>query len=94
MKLSKNRKPIKSSTRIVAADEEDYDIADTIDDISDSVEDIQDTIDDVEEDTHQNKSDTRELDSVSCKRKACDEKLDVGRSAAHFQCDEFCDKCQ
>ena len=50
MKLSKNRKPIKSSTRIVAADEEDYDIADTIDDISDSVEDIQDTIDDVEED--------------------------------------------
>lgn len=50
MKLSKSRKPIKGSSRIYAADEEDYNIVDTIDDISDSVDEIQDTIDDVEED--------------------------------------------
>ena len=50
MKLSKNHKPITSATRIVAADEEDFTITDTIDDISDSVDEMQDIVDDVEED--------------------------------------------
>lgn len=71
MKLIKNGKSIKASTRIVAADEDyddetsdsdslsdtssfnsnnDYDIADTIDDLADDVNDIQDTIDEVQED--------------------------------------------
>ena len=50
MKISKNRKPINSSSRIVGADEDGYDFTETIDDLSDSVDDIQDTIDDIEED--------------------------------------------
>lgn len=52
MKITKDRckASIKSSTRIIAADESEYDIAETIDDISDSVDDIQDTIEDIEED--------------------------------------------
>lgn len=50
MKISKNKRPVKSSTRIVAAEEDNFDIEDTIDDISDNIDDIQDTIDDIEED--------------------------------------------
>lgn len=50
MKLSKNKKPVRSSTRIYAADGDEYDVVDTIDDLSDSIEDMQDAIDDVEED--------------------------------------------
>lgn len=52
MKIIKSRRSIKSSTRIVAADEDsdNYNIGQTIDDLADDVEDIQDTIDDVQED--------------------------------------------
>ena len=50
MKLSKSRKPITAADNIMTAEDEDYDITETIDDISDSVEDIQDTIEEIEED--------------------------------------------
>ena len=50
MKISKSKRQIKASTRIVGAEEENFDIGDTIDDISDNIDDIQDTIDDIEED--------------------------------------------
>lgn len=51
MKLSKNRRPVTAArTRIVAADEDEFNITDTIDDISDSVDDIQEVVDDIEED--------------------------------------------
>ena len=53
MKIMKKGRTIKSSTRIVAADEDfdnDYDIGETIDDLADDVEDIQDSIDDIQED--------------------------------------------
>ena len=47
MKIFKNRRAIKSSTRIVAADEEldtnDYNIKETIDTLEDDVDDIQDS---------------------------------------------------
>lgn len=57
MKITKNKSTIKAS-RIMAADddfgiespENDYSIADTIDDLADDVEDIQDSINDYEED--------------------------------------------
>ncbi|MCM1226388.1 MAG: hypothetical protein NC320_03055 [Clostridium sp.] len=54
MKIVKRKRSIKSSARIVAADEnydtDDYDFSETIDDLADDVEDIQDSIDDIQED--------------------------------------------
>lgn len=51
MKISKEKKSIKSSTSIMAAEEDSTEaIGDTIDSISDDINDLQDTIDEVEED--------------------------------------------
>ena len=44
MKLTKNKKPI------MAAEFDDYDVAEDIDDLADSVDELQDTVEEVDED--------------------------------------------